>query len=176
MPLRVQDDNQKNATYLTFRRPQSCAPIGLTPHIRQTFHLCFFGEGQSQSEVHDKGFLILTISDEHNLNPSTANRFCTTRRFVTRTGGKVDTNARKGQRSGRPSCQGDFGRNFWFCQQFVIESSTKPTILKLLEQRKRKEKEKKLWCCDGVACICACNEVRWCPCPTILQPPSHDKN
>ena len=30
-----------------------------------------------------------------------------------------------------------------------------------------------LWCCDGVACICACNEVRWCPYPTILRPSFH---
>ena len=34
-------------------------------------------------------------------------------------------------------------------------------------------KEKMLWCCDDVVCICVCNEVWWCPYPTILRPPSH---
>ena len=150
--LRVQDGNQRNATNLTFRRPQSCAPIGLTPHIRQTFHPCFFGEGQSQSEVHDKGFLILTISDEHNLNHSTANRFCTTRRFVTRTGGKVDNNAHKGQRSGSPSCQGDFGRNFPFFSSSLSSKvrQNRPYSNYWSNKKEGNGKEKMFWCCDDV--------------------------
>ena len=33
-----------------------------------------------------------------------------------------------------------------------------------------------LWCCDYVVCICVCNEVWWCPYPTILRPPFQDKD
>ena len=58
--------------------------------IRQTFHLCCFGEGQSQqkrfAKVLDEGFLNLVTRDEHKLKPLDC-ELGLNRRFVAGTGG-----------------------------------------------------------------------------------------
>ena len=60
-------------------------------------------------------------------------------------------------------------------QRGVMAYGSKPGCRGHLANYRTREggKEKMLWCCEDVVCICVCNEVWWCPYPTILRPPFH---
>ena len=91
--FRVQDYNRRNATHFrTFRRPQSCAPTGLSTSRSPNISSLLFGEGQSQP-WHYSTKVFSSLSPEMPQTPRQQIVLVQLADFVAGTGGKVDTNA-----------------------------------------------------------------------------------